>query len=404
MRKNGQGILFAGFFQLVAAAVVVSVGALAAADEKSQRDMPEKWLTGDARVRALTAPVGMVSWEHAPVGNALTQFTRVNGLALLLDRRVNPDMVMNKTGRNASVPMLIREGLNTLEDPFGVVPNAGKAFALSQVGDVLYVGPEKYTRKLRTLVRVQENRVPAKAKKIWKEKSPLAWKHLATPKDILTEIAANAGIKIVNLKVVPHDLWRANALPELTLTEQLTLILGQFAMTYVFEADASVRIVPLKLDEITLRETYAATREPLLETVMKRFPETKVARQGGKIQVEGVAEVHEFLLGDKPGVNLEVGAFPLDATSEKAMTALREVRFSGRLEGGFLELMTKFCKDYQLELSYDLDELATAGIDVYARVWAEPVNRTLEDLLSDLAGLVKCSVEVNGNHVRLFAK
>ncbi len=377
------------------------------AEEDATGEKAVKWLTDAARQRALQNPVSMVTWDHAPVEQTLAKFTRNAKLALAVDCRVNPELEVNRTCQNASIPVVIQDMLTSLEDPARLMPSPAEAYAVSQVGNVLYVGPAEYTRKLQTLLTLQEEKIPAKAKKAWEKKTPLSWAELAEPRDILQKIAKNYSVKITNLKTVPHDLWPETRLPELTLTEQLTLILGQFGLTYDFSSeDASgktVEIRPLKLSEIAIRRVYAKSREPLLTEVKKKFPETEVAEESGKLSVLGAVEVHRFLqAGDPKTVALNVGGFPKDLASEKAQAALENVTFTAKFQGAFLALMEQFCEKNQLTLVADRDALTAAGVNPDIQIRMEVEKLRLEELLRELAKIAKCDVEIDGNRIRVF--
>lgn len=368
-----------------------------------------KWLTAAARRKALQTPVNQVSWTHAPVKAALAKFTQSHQLALVVDRRVNPELTINRTCHAAAIPIILCDALSSLEDPTRMTPQPETAFALSQVGDVLYVGPAEYARKLQTLLEMQDEKIPAGAKKSWSRKSALTWPDLAQPRDILQKIAKKYQVKITNLKTVPHDLWPANSLPELTLAEQLTLILGQFGLTYAFDPqDASgktLEIQPLNLEEITIRQTYPANRQPRLDAVRDVFPEAEISPSGGKISVSAPVEVHRFLQAENPKTAvLNVGGFPKDQAAQQAEKALEDVRFTGKIEGPFLAIMQRLCRDNHLQLLTDQQTLTAGGVSENLIIHANPVNRTLEELLRDVAGVANCTIKITGNQVRILPK
>lgn len=395
------------FFAMTFLAGGFFVTCLAQDDPDGQKN--SKWLTAAARRKTLQTPVGQVSWAHAPVKAALTKFTRSHNLALVIDRRMNPELTINRTCRGAAIPLILRDALGSLEAPTRMTPHPESAFALSQIGDVLYIGPAEYARKLQTVLSLQEDKIPAAAKKSWSRKSALTWPELAQPRDILQKIAKKYQVKITNLKTVPHDLWQANSLPEMTLTEQLTLILGQFGLTYAFDpkdtSGKTLEIRPLEPAEITVRQAYPANRQPRLDTVREIFPEAEISESGGKISISGPVEVHRFMQAESlKAVTLNVGGFPKDQAAEKAEAALADVRFTGKIEGPFLAIMKRLCEDNHMQLLTDQETLSAGGVSENLIIHASPVNRTLEELLRDVAGVANCTIKITGNQVRILPK
>lgn len=388
-----------------------------AAAEKSSDKFPDKWLTGTSRQQALQKPLGTVTWDHSPLRASVTELCHQQKIAILVDRRVNPDLIISKTFQNATLPGLLRESLGTLEDPIHAVTRPGELYELSQVENVLYIGPRDFTRKLQTLTAIQNEKIPEKAKKIWEKKSPLSWEELARPREILGKIASANQIKIENLKNVPHDLWPRNKLPEMTLTGQITLILGQFGLTYDFDPqDASgktILVKPLNLSEITLRKKYPRKMVPmpseqLMAAVKERFPEAKIREAGDALEVEAPVEVHEFLKTRKPtsgppnvGNFVERPAASVNSQANAGVSLNQNQRFTMEIRGPFFTVLDGM-RSKGLDIQYDAESLRAAGVEPLTPIYINVKEVSAAVLFRDVAKQGGCEVEIRGNTVRFF--
>ena len=101
---------------------------------------------------------------------------------------------------------------------------------------------------------------PAAAKKFFEQKS-MAWDDLTTPRELLEKLGSENGIEIAGLEQIPHDLWAAADLPPLELIERLTLIAGQYDLTFEVSADGNrITLVPVP-EHVELVRTYPAGRQ-----------------------------------------------------------------------------------------------------------------------------------------------
>ncbi|MCI0335243.1 MAG: hypothetical protein L0228_18695, partial [Planctomycetes bacterium] len=75
------------------------------------------------------------------------------------------------------------------------------------------------------------------------QRGELSWPRLTEPRGLVTSLVEQHGWRIENATRIPHDLWPAGSLPELTLAEQLTVLLIGFDL--MFEIDARERVVEI---------------------------------------------------------------------------------------------------------------------------------------------------------------
>jgi hypothetical protein len=78
-------------------------------------------------------------------------------------------------------------------------------------------------------------------------KRPTGWPRLGEPRGLITSTVEHRGWRVANADAIPHDLWSAGELPDLTLAEQLTVLLIGFDLSFELRPnDRSIKIVPLK--------------------------------------------------------------------------------------------------------------------------------------------------------------
>ena len=220
-------------------------GVLGAGGAATAREPPH-WATGSALQKRLNSPLTILL-----LGNSLRQavgkLSRLQGVAVLIDRRVDPDEKLDI--RWDGVPL--RAGLEEIAQTRGL--------GVSLLGPVLYLGPRGAAAQLRTLSALREEdvrRLPKAAAEKFTRAKAMAWDDLATPRELIEKLAAQNGLEVAGLDLVPHDLWAAADLPPLSWTDRLTLIALQFDLTFAISADGTeVRLVRVP-DRVAIVRSY----------------------------------------------------------------------------------------------------------------------------------------------------
>lgn len=364
----------------------------------------------DAFSRALEQPVG-IQWEGSPVRDAFNRIHNQTGVPIWVDRRVVPDVKITGSFQNATLPQILREALYSdfLKE---------QDLELTQTGALLYVGPKSFTQILRTLCELKREELKENLKsseqKKWLNDHPLKWDRLAEPKAILNDLAEKENLTVKGLKLVPHDLWPEKSFPVVSTLDAFLLILGQFDLTLSFTKDGA-EIVPLVPEEIVLTKVYSAKKasSKKLAAVKEAFPGTKIKQKAEKVQVRGLAEVHDFLASDSGASGqLSVGSFTLaqlgGGTSSAGRTPEGVDRsmevFSLKFSLPFWPAMRQLCKQQNLELVADTDELVAAGIDLEQIVSVDLKNVSLEKIFQEIAKAAGCEARLVGNKVIVKAK
>jgi hypothetical protein len=342
--------------------VLIGVGTLAARILPAADDRAEESRSAEGVREQLLQSVS-ISWSGVPLRQALQNLARSQGVAMVLDRRVDPGQEIDL----AVVDAPLEEALLRIA--------AKLSLGVSRVGPVVYLGPTATADRLRTLVELRKqeiDRLPPAARAKLVTPKACRWEVLSTPHDLLAEVGKDFDVKFESLAAVPHDLWPAGDLPPLGLGERVSLIAAQFDLTFQVSEDGdAVRLIAMPA-QVALEKSYPAaspaTAIARLNDVLKR---SKVTAGERKIVVRGPAEEHELVdtvLSQKP-------ARRATATKGKTVYQLNIVMPVGRL---IRELGPKL----GLEIHIDEPAIARAGVSLDRDVNVSVKDANVEQLLS----------------------
>ncbi len=245
------------------------------------------WAT-DVQLREQLASSASASWVNAPLAQTLANFSRAQRVALLLDRRVDPDQTITYT----LPPEPLSSGLHKIAQKLRI--------GYAQLGPVGYFGPTETARRLRTIaaLRLEDVRAlsPSDGRRFLQIRS-WQWADLAQPRQLLDQLGEEAGIEFDGAEVIPHDLWRAADLPSLTWIDRLTLLLAQFDLTFKIDSNGlRVSLVPLP-PRPTVARSYQAGRDPqgIIKRWARSLPDAEMSVEGNRIRVEATAEDHDAI-------------------------------------------------------------------------------------------------------------
>ncbi len=321
------------------------------------------WLEGDKFQRQLNLPMG-ISWTEIPLRRGLGRIAANQGVAIWLDRRVDPGQAVDFSIRGT--PLLSALEKLAIQLKLGV----------GSVGNVLYLGPPAVAEKLATVAALRREEVaqlPAEARSAWQTRRPMRWEALAAPHELLEQWASeldlgDAPLQVVRPELLPHDRWAAADFPSLPLSDRLSLLLAGFSLTYDISRDGSaIRLAPLP-ESATITRTFRPDNALRAEQqVARQFPEVAVSRRGNRLTASGRFEDLERIARLLRGEQINMPAVQ-DA----------DVRLSLKVEneqvGGIVRALER---QYGLTVKLDpaLGELLTK------RVTFEVKLVTLEELL-----------------------
>jgi hypothetical protein len=345
------------------------------------------WSTGAALQKALDESVDVILSE-APMRQALESWARNKNVAVLLDRRIDP-------GRKVEISL--RQ--SPLKNVFQAIAQKSDS-GLSMVGPVAYFAPPETARTVRTLVALRREDArglsPAAEKK-FRDQKPIAWDDLVEPRDLLQKTAGESGVQVAGLDRVPHDLWAAADLPPLELIERLTLIAGQYDLTFQIGADGKrITLVPIP-KRVEIERKYPAGRQAQ-ETVQRYAsfaPQARIEVQDEKILVAGTIEDHERITSPSSHT-------PAESTSKSAPVDLARKRFTLTVtEQPVGPVLGQLAHQLDLDLKMDPKAIQDSGVSLDQRVSFNVKNATIDELLRAAISQTGLKFTRKGNVVQI---
>ncbi|MEX2138490.1 MAG: STN domain-containing protein [Pirellulales bacterium] len=249
-------------------------------------DRAVAWHSAEALRRQLEQPVS-ISWSGVPLRRAVQNLARSQRVAILLDRRVDPDQEIEL----AATDIPLEEALSRIAAKLNL--------GVSRVGPVMYLGPAPTAERLRTLVELRQqefNRLSPSARAPLVAPKPCQWDMLSTPRELLAEAASDYGVQIESLADVPHDLWPAGELPPVELAERVSLIVAQFDLTFQVSPDGRmVRLMPMPARAVLEKSYPVATPAAAISRLKDVLKSSELTASDRKIIVRGPAEEHEMV-------------------------------------------------------------------------------------------------------------
>ncbi|MBI3837771.1 MAG: STN domain-containing protein [Planctomycetia bacterium] len=348
--------------KLTAASVRALWAAIVAISTTAQAEQGG-WVTGPTLDQQLAAGV-TISLSKIPLSRALKSISTAQHIAIVLDRRVDPDQE-TQLGLTREP---LRNGLQRIADQLQI--------GYCQFGPIAYFGPTSTVKRLRSLaaLRLEDVRPlpPAASRKFLQMRSS-HWDDLAEPRQLVEALAEEAGIALVGAKKIPHDLWPAADLPPLTWIDRLTLLAAQFGLTFrIDKGGQQVELTPMPA-KVVLARTYQAPRQA--DSVAKRWakalPTARVAVEGNKIRVEGSLEDHETVEHRLRGT----------PTQRTTVTVGKEVYQLAVEQAALSQVLEQLSQRLSLEFQWDRAAIERAGISLDQLIAVKVQNVTLDELL-----------------------
>jgi hypothetical protein len=312
---------------------------------------------------------------------------RSQRVAALVDRRVDPDRKLSLALNRPVLEEVFRQ----------IAREDGQE--ITRVGPIVYLGPPWACARLRTvcaLRRQEVERLPTPAARTLLASARMHWADFATPRQLLTELAAANGLEIAGMEEVPHDLWAGADLPPLALVDRISLIAIQFDLTFQVAADGShLTLVPVP-DNVGIVREYPGGAQPqaLAQKWAALVPDAEVQVVGSKIRVRGLIEDHEALVAartDRP---------PRPLRKPPAKQGETRFTISGK-KGPMNRMLTELAEKLDLDLRIDRSALEKAGISLDQEVSFRVQDATLDEVLEAVLSPAGCTFQRWGKVVEV---
>jgi hypothetical protein len=347
---------------------------------------PIAWLTGEKLKSQLEQKVG-ATWEGIPFRRAITSLSRSQRVAILLDRRVDPDEKVDLSFTDV-----------TLDAALELIAGK-KQVGVAQVGPVIYFGPTMTAEKLRTLAALRREEalhLPSQARSRILQQQPMRWDDLAAPRDLLAKLSADAHVTVEGADRIPHDLWAAADLPAANFIDRLTLIAGQFDLTFSFADDgASVRLVEVP-ETVAIQKSYplrgstAARGKEIASRLAESLPGAKIEATADKLVVRGRAEDLDL-----------VEAYLSGRTAKQTNVVPGQKVYQLSVVKPVGALLKALGPKLDLDIRIDEEAIKSAGLSLATEVKVDVKSASEDELLKAVLEPAKLTFERQGKIVEV---
>ncbi len=334
------------------------------------RAEPPQFRTGSALSSALSRPTGFeISGD--PRRNALEVISHQFGVALFLDRRIDPDAPLHYRTQDTPLGTALKEIASQFDA------------TITWLGPVGYIGPSEKVRKLQTVRAIAMNQVknsPLQFERRLSQPRILSWDRLATPEEIMRAVTDNYHLRWNHAERLPHDLWPAGQFPPIDCATQCTILLAGFDAMPRFDPTAqSVEIEPIK-QKLVLRRSYAAAPDnqtQLIKQWGQRFPHAEVQREGSKLIFSGLAEDHW---------QIDPATRPDDLPEQKQDDSISSGPqvYTLRVEAPIEAILAAIARQTGLTIQWQRQAIDAAGINPQKVVKLDVHEVSLETLIAEL--------------------
>jgi hypothetical protein len=261
------------------------------APPKVQVNLLEVRSSHDARQR-LTTPIRFY-WDQQPLREGLAAVASASGVAIWIDRRVDPNQAVTFGAEDSTTPRQwpagslgerLDEIAERLELDFGLIES------------VLYIGPRGQTARLQRAAVALHDELHRLAPALGRQQKEMAWQELITPQQLLAQLSAEWNIDIAG--ELPHDLMHAGRMPQPThLATQLILACGGFGLEPKLIAPGRFELQPLD-NESSWAASYpkAQLRTQDFPRLQRLFPGSQLRINGQAAELTGDTDLHIAML------------------------------------------------------------------------------------------------------------
>lgn len=227
-----------------------------------------------------------IHWQRVPLRDAVGRLNELFEEPIFVDRRVDPTERISLNVEAAT----LQEVLERL--------SASAALGVSELPRLYYLGPPDAAGQLRTLAAVRREEVgqlPASRRGALERKQAITWPRITEPRQLIAALAERRGWRLGGAERIPHDLWPAGKLPALALSDQLTVLLIGFELSFETKpAEQTLEIVPLR--PVTLNRRYRLQGEfSNPDALLRQVPAAQARVEGETVSVDARLEDHEQL-------------------------------------------------------------------------------------------------------------
>lgn len=352
------------------------------------------WLTGAKLRQDLERPFSG-NWTYAELREMLTDVATDRRISIVLDRRLDPSVRFPFAVRNVPLRTGLSEFARTAKGE------------LSLPANFVYLGPPSAARQLRTLMELRkaelsskDSGIPDRRRAELQSSRKFQWHDLETPRQVLENIAAPFRLTLKNEDQIPHDLWAAAVLPDVSLVDSLSVVLIQFDLTFRWtNSGDTVELIPIP-DHLSVERKHHPKMKlaDAMALIALRFPDLTARIVQSDIVVNGLVEDHEAISSLLRGEN------PVNHTKGDRNVPLGGL-FTFRAEQPVpLSAIMKKLEESDIRFEYNAQDLKAAGIDLEQALQPDVKNVTIEEFFKTIFGPARLDFEIDRQTVKLKPK
>lgn len=185
-------------------------------------------------VAGLDAAV-QASWTQVPLGDWAERASRIAGLPVIIDRRLDPTFPITLDCRGEPLH-------DVLDRVAAMVGGQVEVLASSvRIGPSSVAGLASAAEQARNAELAS---LPPALRRTAHRRAAWTWPAAARPRDLLAATAREAGLQLDGLEAIPHDHLPAATLPMLSLAERLDLVLAHYDQRIAWTTGGG-EVVPL---------------------------------------------------------------------------------------------------------------------------------------------------------------
>lgn len=363
------------------AALAATLAALFVAEDSFAQSIV--WKTGPEFQKQVAQSTG-VTWKGNPFRRALNRLAETQQIAVLLDRRVDPERKIDFAASDIS--------LRSVFDAIGKQEQLG----VNSIGPVVYFGPVESTQKLPTLAALRRDdftKLTEEQRRRFSQPRPASWDELSTPREILEKACLDYGLRWHQIDAIPHDLWPAASLPPLDLADRLTLVLAGFDLTFEISPNgAFIRAVPMP-EKVSVTRSYPAGKqaESFHKQLTAKFAKLPIRIEGSNLVVDGTIEEHAMIAALLRGESVS-RATPVGPPGSKKVYSLK---IDNKPVGDVLKALG-------MKIPFDLEFAPEVGDKLTQVISFEVREATLERLLRAACEPAGFDFTLDGKSVKII--
>ncbi len=341
-----------------------------------------------------------ITWSGQSLSLALTGLADHEDLNVWLDRRVDAEQTIELALQDVNYQEVLTELARSY------------SLQLAYVGDVVYLGPQNVAEEIMALREIQHAELeggPKDLRKYWLHKSVWNWPRLSEPRKLLQELFSGTPIKLQGVERIPHDLWDARQLPQMTRMDRAILLLVGFdLMLDTVSNKGECQVVPIDRPVlITRKYPLKASQRSTISHMRQRFPELDFELLGSKsrpsaLKVTGSWNGQQKFrqkFGNPAQGGLRKGRHK---SNSRGTASDRQVYTLEIREQTLHKVLRQLASQLPVELTWDERQLTMAGYSLDVRISCKVQSASLEQLLEAILNPVGLQFQRMGKKVLIL--